>query len=300
MRRLPSLIAGAGLCLALAGCVGHSEARRNEDYLPKTTVTRSFSAKSVRAAPSRSSRTAKAASKSSQPVAAPLPPAVPPTALQVPILVYHHLRATASYPKETWSYKMSVSPAVFEAQMQWLVDHGYTTIDLDMLVAMRAGTRLGPTKPVVVTFDDNQLSSYELGVPVLVKNNQTAVFYLITNRLENKDSIGAAQIPDLIAKGMQIGSHTVSHDDLVSLSENELKRQLTDSRTALETLTGSPVVHLAYPLTSQNQRVRDATAAAGYVTGTVMDPRTSTMADSLLKLPRIMMTDDSNLARLLP
>ncbi len=299
MRRLslPSLVLSS---ILLASCVTHTEARRPETIGATNVSSSSSLASKAKTLSSRKVRTSSSKS-STKSITAPAPmPANPPAELTVPILVYHHIRATAGYPKETWSYKMSVSPSVFETQMQWLVDHGYTTVSLTTLAEMRAGTRLGPTKPIVVTFDDNQMSSYELGVPVLVKNNQTATFYLITNRLENKDSIGSAQIPDLLAKGMEIGSHTVTHAILTDLSDSALAAELRDSRTALEAVTGTPVVHLAYPLTAQNQRVRDATAAAGYVTATVMDPRNSTMQDSNFKLPRIMMTDDTDLARVLP
>lgn len=282
--------------LTLAGCVTESEARRIETFGAMSSVSVSSTVASV-----ANSSESSAKSVASKP--APMPPsapATPPTELNVPILVYHHVRPTSGYPKETWSYKMSVSPNVFETQMQWLLDHGYTTVTLTTLAEMRAGTRLGPTKPVVVTFDDNQMSAYDLALPVLVKNKQTAVFYLITNRLEKQDSIGADEIPKLVEAGMEIGSHTVTHSDLVRVSDAQLKTEMADSRTALETVTGTPVLHLAYPLTSQNQRVRDAAQAAGYLTATVMDPRNSTMKDSTWKLPRIMMTDDTNLARTLP
>jgi peptidoglycan/xylan/chitin deacetylase (PgdA/CDA1 family) len=295
MRRSATLALALLASVALAGCIAEGEARRVETFAAPSSASSSVAVSSA--------KPAKSLSKSSASKPAPVPPpapATPPAELTVPILVYHHVRPTSGYPKETWSYKMSVSPKVFEAQMQWLLDHGYTTISLTTLAEMRAGTRLGPTKPVVVTFDDNQMSAYDLALPVLVKNNQTATFYLITNRLENKDFVGTAQIPELLKDGMEIGSHTVTHSDLVRLSDAQLASELKDSRTALEAVTGSPVLHLAYPLTSQNQRVRDAAQAAGYTTATVMDPRPSTMKDSPWKLPRIMMTDDTNLAKVLP
>ncbi len=289
----------AVLSLSLSGCIAEGEARRIETMTTQSSSALSSTATSPTKTAARASRSA-VSKPAPRPPAPPAPPPTPPTELTVPILVYHHIRPTKGYSKETWSYKMSVSPTVFETQMQWLLDQGYTTISLTTLAEMRAGTRLGPTKPVVITFDDNQMSAYDLALPVLVKNNQMAVFYLITNRLDNSDSIGAAQIPALMAAGMEIGSHTVTHADLVRVSDTQLATEMADSRTALEALTGSPVLHLAYPLTSQNERVRTAAQAAGYTTATVMDPRSSTMKDSPWKLPRIMMTDDTNLARILP
>jgi peptidoglycan/xylan/chitin deacetylase (PgdA/CDA1 family) len=223
-----------------------------------------------------------------------------PSELSVPLLVYHHIRATKPYPKSTWSYKMSVSPSIFEAQMKWLQGRGYTTITLDQLVQMREGSALALAKPVVITFDDNHRSQYEIAFPILRQNGQLAVFYLITNRLQNTSFITEDEVLEMVASGMDIQSHSDSHSMLTNLSASRLATELSDSRRVLEELTGKPVQHIAYPLTAHNQRVRDAAKAAGYVTGTIMDPRKSRMKDNLLRLPRIMMTDDTNLEKVLP
>ncbi len=231
--------------------------------------------------------------------AAPVPPSTPYES-PIPILVYHHIRATKPYPKSTWSYKMSVSPSVFEKQMQWLKDKGYTTITLDEYVALRSGAKKAVAKPVVITFDDNNRSQYELAYPVLSKNGQKAVFYMISNRLKNAGFLTEDEIRTMSAGGMDIQSHSVSHATMTNLSVKNLTRELTESRKTLETLLGTPVRHLAYPSTAQNQRIRTAAAAAGYVTATIMDPRNAKMTDDAMKLPRIMMTDDTVLAKVLP
>jgi peptidoglycan/xylan/chitin deacetylase (PgdA/CDA1 family) len=216
----------------------------------------------------------------------------------VPVLVYHHLRPTAGYAKETWSYKMSVSPDVFARQMQWLADEGFTTVSLDEAVAVLAGAS-SIEKPVVITFDDNQRSALDVALPIFAKHEQTATFYLITNRLENASMIGSADIPTLLEAGMDVQSHTVSHPALTTLSASALATELRASREALEALTGKPVRHVAYPLTAHNQTVREATQAAGYVTGSIMDPRVAQPGVDLFKLPRIMVTDETSLATIL-
>jgi peptidoglycan/xylan/chitin deacetylase (PgdA/CDA1 family) len=218
-----------------------------------------------------------------------------PAAQKIPILVYHHVRSTKGYAKTTWSYKMSVSPKVFEAQMQWIADKGYTTITLDTLAAILQGTETGPAKPVVITFDDNNLTAYDIALPILQKHNQIAVYYIITNRLGNAGFIDADRVKDLAAKGMDIESHTVTHSTLTALSLKKLDSELTESKRSLEELTGHPVRHIAYPSTMQNATVRKHTKDAGYITGTIMDPRPATAKDDLFKLPRIMMTDDTKL-----
>lgn len=220
--------------------------------------------------------------------------------VRVPILVYHHIREQQKWPKTTWSWKMTVSPKVFETQMQWIADHGYTTVNLDTAAAILKGEQAGPTKPIVLTFDDNNLNAYENGLPVLLKHNMTAVFYIITNRLKNPDTIDETRVKDLVSKGMDIQSHTVDHATMTALSLKKLDAELIESKNTLEALTGKPVLHVAYPSTAQNKTVREHTKAAGYVTGTIMDPRVATPKDDLYKLPRIMMTDDTNLKKVLP
>ncbi len=222
------------------------------------------------------------------------------TKFHIPILVYHHVRPTNGFGKNTWSYKMSVSPSIFETQMQWLEDHGYTTIDLNTLVQIATGKIPGPTKPIVITFDDNNLTQYTVALPSLLKHHFVGVFYIITNRLDNHNFIDADKVKDLAAKGMDIESHTVSHASLSQLPLDKMDAELTQSKKALEDLLGKPVLHIAYPSTMQNKTVRQEAAKAGYVTGTIMDPRYATNKDDPLKLPRIEMLDTTDMKKILP
>lgn len=219
---------------------------------------------------------------------------------KIPILVYHHIRSTKPYPPSTWSYKMSVSPEIFTKHMQWIADHGYTTITLDTYVAIMKGEIQGPAKPIVLTFDDNNRTQYTQAFSVLKKNNQIAVFYLVTNRLKNKSFIVESEVREMADAGMDIQSHTVDHATMTYLSLKRLDQELIESKAVLETLTGKPVRHIAYPSTASNKTVREHAAKAGFVTGTIMDPRPATQHDDFLKLPRIMMTDTTKLAVVLP
>lgn len=225
---------------------------------------------------------------------------VKPKGLRIPILVYHHLRENEGWAPTTWSAKMSVSPGGFARQMQWLVDHHYTTIDLNALTAILKGEQAGPAKPIVITFDDNNLTPYDIGLPILEQHGQIAVFYLVTERLDNPNFITRDKAKDLAARGMDVESHTVTHATLTTLSAAKLDWELQESKRVLEELIGKPVLHIAYPSTAHNKTVRDHAAKAGYITGTIMDPRPVTEKDDLMKLPRIMMLDTTDLAKVLP
>lgn len=54
-------------------------------------------------------------------------------------------------------------------------------------------------------------------------------------------------VRELVRAGMTIGSHTVSHPNLPSLTAAEASSELAESKGLLEQITGQPVRHLAYP-----------------------------------------------------
>lgn len=219
---------------------------------------------------------------------------------KIPILVYHHIRPYGGWAKSSWSTRLSVSPKNFDKQMQWIVDHDYTTINLDTYVKIRNGEIPGPVKPVVITFDDGNLNSFTEGLPVLEKHRLTATWYIIPQRFGARDFISKDQVKELAAKGMDIQSHTLNHLLLTRLPQNELDWELREGKRVLEELVGKPVLHLAYPATTHNAFVRQRTVAAGYATATLMDPRIASEKDDLIILPRIMMEDGTRLEKWLP
>lgn len=78
------------------------------------------------------------------------------------------------------------------------------------------------------------------------------------------------QIRALSRAGMDVESHTRWHRVLQTLSDDELKNELTGSREDLEAQLGRPVRAVAYPVgrrVSHIDRIRKAVVAAGYKVG---------------------------------
>ncbi len=69
---------------------------------------------------------------------------------------------------------------------------------------------------------------------------------------------------ELAERGVEIGSHTISHPHLPRLGDAELTRELGESRARIEDELGSPCRYLAYPYGEQDARVRAAARRAGY------------------------------------
>jgi peptidoglycan/xylan/chitin deacetylase (PgdA/CDA1 family) len=68
-------------------------------------------------------------------------------------------------------------------------------------------------------------------------------------------------------RGVSIGSHAVSHPHLTTLSAEELRRELGDSKEEIEHRLGRPCRDLAYPYGEHDERVREEARAAGYARG---------------------------------
>jgi peptidoglycan/xylan/chitin deacetylase (PgdA/CDA1 family) len=65
-------------------------------------------------------------------------------------------------------------------------------------------------------------------------------------------------------RGVAIGSHGVSHAHLTRLSDEDVRRELTDSKQQIEDELGRPCPELAYPYGEHDERVRKATRIARY------------------------------------
>lgn len=108
-----------------------------------------------------------------------------------------------------------------------------------------------------ITFDDGSESVYSKAAPILHKYGIPTTQYIISGSLKDRNYLSAAQIRALDAAGHDIQSHTVSHADLVALDDEDIARELKQSREELSKLLGHQVTDFASPLNRYDQRVVD-------------------------------------------
>jgi len=118
---------------------------------------------------------------------------------------------------------------------------------------------------VVITFDDGHSSNWFWALPLLRQFGATATFYVISGKINvDRDYLTEDQIRELHKSGMTIGSHTVTHRFLPTLSETEIRRELTESKDRLEQILGIGVDHLALPGGHFDRRTFTIARACGY------------------------------------
>lgn len=103
-----------------------------------------------------------------------------------------------------------------------------------------------------VTFDDAWLTDYTNALPVLQKHQVNATHYVITGLLENPNRLSVDMLAALQAGGDEIGSHTVDHADLTSLSSADLDYELSQSKQFLAANGFGQVQDFASPYGAYN------------------------------------------------
>jgi peptidoglycan/xylan/chitin deacetylase (PgdA/CDA1 family) len=205
------------------------------------------------------------------------------------ILCYHAV-------SDAWEDPLATTVADFESQLQRLVRRGFRGGTVADVVQRPHDRRL-----LHVTFDD-AFASVANVVPILAKLGLPATIFVCSDfaatgqpllvtelqQVAQVDELATLTWDDLrslAATGViEIGSHSASHAHLTGLSDDELRRELGESRTAIEDNLGRPCTALAYPYGEHDARVRDATRAAGY-SAAFAAPGFSRPVD-LLQIPR--------------
>jgi len=92
---------------------------------------------------------------------------------------------------------------------------------------------------VSLTFDDGWSSIYTNGLPLLQKYGFVSTQYIISGKLNTANYMTTAMVQAFKNAGSEIGSHTVTHPDLTTLTSANLKTELSSSKTTLQKLFGT-------------------------------------------------------------
>ncbi len=219
----------------------------------------------------------------------------------VPVLLYHRLGPTVAD-------SMTTKTSVFEAQMKWLKDNGYTVIPMRQLVNYLLGQ--GPPPPpksVVLCADDGHKSVYTDMLPVVKKYNYPVTLFLYPSCISNPKAPYAMtweQIAALQKTGLfDMQGHTYWHPnfkkDKKKLKpeeyQKELDQQLVKSKNVLEKKLGTKVDMLAWPFGIYDDELEKAAAKAGYVVAFSIDRRLDSKSEPIMAEPRYLMANSDGI-----
>lgn len=212
----------------------------------------------------------------------------------IPVLMYHHVNPEGDF--------INVKPRLFEAQIKYLKESGYTPLDSTELLEILSGARITPEKPIVITFDDGWLNNWTFAFPVLEKFGLKAVIFVVTSLIHDDGrrmrsdegpvnglplhrdcqrmiEAGSArevmlswkEIREMEASGLiDIQSHTHTHKRWDKLYPDKKERmvvlseELKTSKEIIEHKLSKPCNALCWPWGIYDDEYIEAAKAAGY------------------------------------
>jgi peptidoglycan/xylan/chitin deacetylase (PgdA/CDA1 family) len=166
-----------------------------------------------------------------------------------------------------------LTPKRFERQIAWLAESGYRSLSLSEYLQC---DHTASEKCVVITFDDGYRSLVQYALPILSRYHFHATVFAIAGYvgrpnlwdvkffLPRFQHLDWGELRELMQSGWEIGSHSLNHDYLPALSDQQLRRDLSLSRQILQEHLQAPVAHLSFPFGRGDYRVCQMAKEAGY------------------------------------
>ena len=215
--------------------------------------------------------------------------------VRVPILTYHYIGNNPN-PEDKTRDNLQVTPDKFEEQMKYLSENAYNPITLDTLYEALKGGSL-PSKSVILTFDDGYIDFYYNAYPILRRFSFKAVVFIPTGLAGGSYYMSWDQIKEINQGNLVFfEAHSVNHVNLVSLSGNRLKYEISESKRILEENLGRKVNFFAYPYGLSDEQTWKAVEEAGYLGGVGTWYGDLESEGNVLDMPRIKISGGMDIA----
>jgi peptidoglycan/xylan/chitin deacetylase (PgdA/CDA1 family) len=209
------------------------------------------------------------------------------------ILCYHGV-------SDRWPSDFAIPAERLERQLRHLLGRGYRPMTLGAALRERPRGRT-----LAVTFDDALRSVLGEAEPVLSRLGVPATVFVPTTHVTNQtpvawpgmdewlgtphekelDCMSWEELRGLRDIGWEVGSHTRSHPDLVTLDDDEAGAEMAESRRECERELERSCELLAYPFSSYDGRVKELAKGSGYSAAVILDTRIPIPRRSVPLLP---------------
>lgn len=212
-----------------------------------------------------------------------LPTEVPLTGfcLHVPVLMYHHIQPE-SVAKTLGQTALTVDDGIFDTQMQYLSQNGYTTLFANDFINALISKQSLPAKSVVITIDDGYEDNYIYALPILQKYGIKANIMIATGLMGNSNMLSWNQVKDLKNSGLvYFTNHTWSHYAINHGLQDKIESEINTAQKQIQENTGEVVNVFTYPYGSFNDNAISTLQKLGII-GAFSEIPGQTQCDSFL------------------
>jgi peptidoglycan/xylan/chitin deacetylase (PgdA/CDA1 family) len=178
--------------------------------------------------------------------------------------MYHRIGTGPLPAREPREHVYAVSRDDFAAQIGLLARRRHPIVSFEAVADAFHGRAEIPARAIALTFDDGNVTDHAIVAPLLEQHGFPAAFFVTPGRVGTDGYMTWTQIRELHEVGMTIGAHGMDHAFLTSLSDTDLRWQLTEARERVAAVLGAPPRYLSLPGGRGDARVARAAREAGY------------------------------------
>jgi peptidoglycan/xylan/chitin deacetylase (PgdA/CDA1 family) len=217
-----------------------------------------------------------------------------PHAGSVSILAYHRFGPSAVDA-------MTVRTSTFRAQLDSLHARGCQVVSLAAIVSALTDRTPLPPCSVAITADDGHVSVYQSMLPIVREYRIPVTLFIYPSAISRTPyAMTWAELDELRNTGLfEIESHTYWHPNFrtekrrlaPAAYEAFVTMQMRKSRDLLNSHLAVRATLLAWPFGIQDDELIGFAREAGYSAGFTIDGRVVSARDSIMALPRFLVTD---------
>jgi peptidoglycan/xylan/chitin deacetylase (PgdA/CDA1 family) len=209
------------------------------------------------------------------------------------VVVFYH---RVSGDRKPGQDRLDVTPERFERHMKWLRRLGMRAVPAAELIAFHTGTEATlPRRAFVLAADDG----FRDAVVALGRHADLRPYLFVPTSaaggsaswIDGEQIASWEELTEVANRGAEIGSHTQTHVSLPDLDAETLAAELEQSLRELRARMPHAPAMLAYPHGRNDERVREATAAAGYRIAFATDPGRNGAGTDPYRLRRVGLKD---------
>lgn len=152
---------------------------------------------------------------------------------------------------ETMRKYYTITPMRLEHLIHDYLKKGYRFVSVEQVQKMVQASSY-PYRFIAITLDDGYADNYEIAYPIFKRYNIPFCIFISKDYVLNGNDtyrfLSESQIQKLSEESLcTIGSHTVSHPQLNSISVTDQQLEISQCKEWLEGLVGQQVNYFAYP-----------------------------------------------------
>ena len=212
----------------------------------------------------------------------------------IPILMYHRIIDQEDDKGCCYTYTLLEN---FKNQMHYLKKNKFIPLTFKDLEKMNYKNRFDK-KCVIITFDDGYEDNYRLAFPILKELEFKAVIYLVTRENYNRWDVDEYQenkfpmmtkemIKEMHEYGIEFGGHTLNHSRLSTITKEEIKKQIFQSKEDVEDIINEKALSFAYPYGLSTDYAKEIVKEAGYIYAVTTNFGSECFSDDLYYIRRV-------------